>query len=63
MNLEEEAFRATELLKGKTIKEILRNREGEVFIKFTDGTRFFINKKADGLDLSITNGPKTQEIE
>ena len=58
MNLEKEGLKATELLKGKIVKEILRNREGEVFIKFTDGTRFFINKKEDGLDLSITGGNK-----
>lgn len=56
MNLEEEAERSTELLKGKTVSKIFRHRIGEVGIEFTDGTRLFIDHKTEGLELSITEG-------
>jgi len=54
MTLEDESRRATEMLKGKTVAEIWRHKKSEVGIKFTDGTRFFINQTSEGLDLSIT---------
>ena len=54
MTLEDESSKATEMLKGKTVAEILRHRKGEVVIKFADGTTFFIDQTPDGLDLSIT---------
>ena len=56
MTLEEEARRDTELLRGKTVRLVLRHRPNEVGIEFTDGTRFFANAKPDGLDISILGG-------
>ena len=52
--LESEAARATELLKGKVVHIVWRHREKEVAIQFTDGTRLFVDLVATGLDLSIT---------
>ena len=54
--LEEEASRATELLKGKEVIEVLRHRESEAIIVFTDGTRVFVDVKPEesALELSIT---------
>lgn len=54
--LQDEARRATELLRGKVISEIFRHRPTEVGIEFTDGTRLFVDKASDGVDLSITDG-------
>lgn len=52
--LEIEAQRATALLKEKVISIIWRHRNGEVGIKFTDGTRLFVDHTQDGVELSIT---------
>ena len=54
MNLNEEADRATELLKGRIVDFVKRHREGEVMIQFTDGTRLFVDKTETGIELSIT---------
>jgi hypothetical protein len=54
MSLKDESRKATEMLKGKVVAEVWRHRKSEVGIKFTDGTRFFIDQTPDGLDLSIT---------
>ena len=54
MELEQEGKEATKLLKGKIVSKVFRHRVGEVGIEFTDGTRIFINVKAEGLELSIT---------
>ena len=56
MNLKEEDKRATELLQGKTVANVVRHREKEVLVEFTDGTRFFIDHLENKLDLSITGG-------
>ena len=56
MNLEQEAIRATELLKKKAVLRIWRHRKGELGIEFTDGTRLFVDQTEDGLDISITEG-------
>ena len=56
MDLEQEAKRATEMLKGKTIFQVSRNRVGEVCIECTDGTRLFVDHQPDGIELSITVG-------
>jgi len=58
MNLEQEAERATELLKGKVVAKVMRHRVKEVCIEFTDGTRLFVDQKPDGVELSITDGEK-----
>lgn len=54
MNLKQEAERATELLKGKVVAEVMRHRAKEVCIEFTDGTRLFVDHKPDNIELSIT---------
>ena len=54
--LEKEAQRATEMLKGKAVLKIFRHRTGEFGIEFTDGTRLFIDHQTDGLEISITEG-------
>jgi hypothetical protein len=52
--LEAEAKRATELLNGKVVKVVWRNREKELGIEFTDGTRFFVDHQPLSLEISIT---------
>lgn len=56
MNLEQEAERATELLRGRVVAEVMRHRAKEVCIEFADGTRLFVNHKPDDVELSITGG-------
>jgi hypothetical protein len=51
-----EAEEATELLRGKEVATVWRHRQGEVGIEFTDGTRLFVDKTPDGVELSITGG-------
>lgn len=53
MDLDQEGERATEMLKGKSVKRITRHRPAEVLIEFTDGTRLFVDAKG-ALELSIT---------
>jgi len=54
--LEYQAERASELLKGKVVSHVIRHRKSEVLIVFTDGTRLFVDRVENGLDLSITGG-------
>lgn len=54
MDIENEAKEATKLLEGKIVSNVFRHRIEEVGIEFTDGTRLFIDIKAEGLELSIT---------
>lgn len=54
--LEEEASQATSLLQGKVVTRVLRHRESEVLVEFSDGSRFFIDRSAHGVELSITVG-------
>ncbi len=54
LTLEQEADRATELLKGKVVSIVWRHREGEIGIQFTDGTRLFVDHIPTGLEISIT---------
>ena len=53
-NLEDEAAKLTELLRGKTVKLVKRRRLGELMIEFDDETRLFVNNIPDGLELSVT---------
>jgi len=55
-SLEQESDKATELLKGKVVSHVVRHRESEVLIVFTDGTRVFVDKTETGLDVSVTGG-------
>jgi hypothetical protein len=52
MTLEEEADRATQLLRGKILRRVVRNRSGEVLIEFEDGSRIFADSNSP-LELSI----------
>jgi hypothetical protein len=55
-DLEDEAARLTDLLRGKIIKAIRRHRPDEMLIEFDNGTRLFINRFSGGLEFSVT-GP------
>jgi len=37
----------------KTVRVVWRHRPGEVGIEFTDGSRIFINRAEEGLELSV----------
>ena len=50
----EEGMLATELLVGKVVKRLIRNRQDEVVIEFDDGSRIFVDIQEDQLDISIT---------
>ena len=52
MALDEEERRATEMLKGKTVKVVRRHRATEVVVEFSDETRLFVDA-AGPLELSI----------
>ena len=52
--LTDEAKRATELLRGKVVARILRSREGEALVEFTDGTRLFVDGLDGALELTIS---------
>lgn len=54
--LEDEAKRASELLCGKVVARVVRHRNTEVLVEFTDGTRLFVDRAADALELSISGG-------
>ena len=58
MNLVEEGERATEMLQGKVVALVMRNRAEEILIEFVDGTRLFIDRSETeaGIELSITGG-------
>ena len=53
-DLNAEAERATELLRGKVVARVERHREAEVMVEFTDGTRLYIDRSDSGVELSIT---------
>jgi hypothetical protein len=57
MDFEQEAKQAENLLKGKVVEKVSRNREKEICIEFTDGTRLFVDHIENSLELSITGGP------
>jgi len=54
MDLQAEAKRATEMLKGKVLAHVTRHRAEEICLEFTDGTRLYVDRSADGVELSIT---------
>ncbi|WP_430446599.1 hypothetical protein [Sphingorhabdus contaminans] len=45
MTLDEESARATSLLRGKVVKQIVRHREQEVLIKFEDGSLMYADSE------------------
>lgn len=55
-NLDKEAENIKSILDGKIISDIKRFNTDEILLQFSDGTRFYINKKDPGLEFSITDG-------
>jgi hypothetical protein len=55
-DLEEEARSATQILAGKSVRQLWRHRSSEVAIEFTDGSRLFVDATGEVLELSITEG-------
>jgi len=53
-SLQDEANRATEMLRGKVVKRIWRHRDGALGIEFEDGARLFADVTQTGLELSVT---------
>jgi hypothetical protein len=54
--LEDETERASAMLCGKVVARVIRNRPTEILLEFTDGTRLFVDRTADALEISITGG-------
>lgn len=54
--LTKESELATKILVGKVVSHVVRHRESEVLIQFTDGTRLFVDSKNSLVELSITGG-------
>jgi hypothetical protein len=54
IDLETDAERMSQLLRGKAVRVVQRHRTIEVLLQFEDGTRLFVNAIADRLDFSIT---------
>jgi hypothetical protein len=52
MTLDEQSERATSLLRGKTLKNVIRFRDTEVMIEFDDGTRFYADSKG-AVEISV----------
>lgn len=61
MSLEEEAKRASRLLKGKVLARVSRPRPSEICLEFSDGTRFFVDVVEESLELSITGCSEPDE--
>lgn len=53
--LEKEAERLTELLKGKMVKQCIRHKTGELVVIFKNGMTLFVNADTD-LEFSVTGG-------
>lgn len=56
IDLEDEARRATAMLKGKSVRQVWRHRVGEVGLEFTNGSTCFVDASGDEVELSITGG-------
>lgn len=52
--LEKEAERATEMLKGLRVENVFRHNAAELVILLSGGVRLFVDAKASHLELSIT---------
>jgi hypothetical protein len=50
--LEDEATKLTDSIRGKTVKVVRRHRSAEVLIEFDDCTPLFINAIPDRLEFS-----------
>ncbi|MCK1393474.1 hypothetical protein [Bradyrhizobium sp. 1] len=56
VDMDDEAVRMTDLLRGKAVKVIKRHRTQEVMIEFEDGIRLYVDRTGEGLEFSITEG-------
>jgi hypothetical protein len=54
-DLENEAAKLTELLRGKAVKLVRRHRAKEIMIEFDDGTRLFVHTVSEPLEFSVTD--------
>jgi hypothetical protein len=61
--LDQEAERATALLRGRAVKRVWRHSVGEVGIEFEDGARLFVRHLDEGNELSITGCDDQEESE
>jgi hypothetical protein len=52
--LEAEAARVTDMLRGKVVAHVFRHRTMEVMVQFTDGTRLFVDSSGGSVELSVT---------
>jgi hypothetical protein len=52
--LEDEADRATALLRGRTVKRVWRRRIEEVGLEFEDGARLYVENHDESIEVSIT---------
>ncbi len=52
--LEQEARSMSDELKDKVVAYVLRQRDKEAIIQFTDGSRLYIEAGADGIELSTS---------
>ena len=52
-----EARRLSRRLTSKVVRGVWRHRPSELGVQFTDGTQFFIDRVANGLDFSVVSGP------
>ena len=55
-DLEDEATRLSDLLRGKVVTAVRRHRPDEILIEFDDGTRLYVDRNSGGLEFSVT-GP------
>ena len=62
MSLNEEAKRATQLLRGKKVSKVWRHRKKEIAIEFDDGARLFVDHLSVGLDVSITTPKESRRM-
>ena len=58
-DLEAEAIRATEMLRGRVVRQVWRHRPGEIGLEFEDGTRLFVDSSST-LELSITGNSEDE---
>jgi hypothetical protein len=52
-----EARRLSRRLTSKVVRRVWRHSPSELGVQFTDGTQFFIDRVANGLDFSVVSGP------
>ena len=51
------------MLRGKVVARVMRHRNREFGMEFTDGTRLFVDAHQDEIELSITGGSDEADSE